>query len=136
MRAVRKVWFNSVLAVTIGDLLLWVFYALVTFVFLIARTNGEVRGYVIVSQFLGFILFRISISKIIYPILSYIIVKITAITRKINTFINRFYEKIELLALKFFKSIKKLLKNVVKLLYTYKNILSTENNLDETKTET
>ena len=135
VRALRRVCLNSIFAITAIDIILWIFFAFITFVFLIARTNGEVRGFVIFGEFIGFVVFRISVSKIIFRILSFIFIKAFAFKRKINRFLYKFYSKIELLTLNFFKCIKKLLKRVGKLLYTYKNNLSMEKNLNETKTE-
>ena len=143
IRSMRKVCLNSFLAVTIVDILLWIVYAFLTFIFLISRTNGEIRGYVIFGEFVGFVLFRISVSKFLYLLLSFIFEKIALIKFKINKVVDAFYIKIELYILKmikyifkFFKSVKKLLKNTYKLLYTDKNIVNLENISNETKTET
>ncbi len=143
LRALRKVCLNSFWAITIGDILLWIFYAFVTFIFLIARTNGEIRVYVLLGELTGFILFRISISKFLFSALKFIFVKTAVLNHKICELLFVIYTKIECLAmqagkfaLKILKRVKKLLKNARKLLYTNKNIASVENVLDETKTET
>lgn len=141
VRALRKVCLNSLLAITIGDILLWIFYAFITFIFLISRTNGEIRGYVLLGELLGFVLFRISISKFFYLFFKIIFQKLKAITQKINMLLSGFYIKIEHTAhkvlhflIKMLKAVKKLLKNTVKLLYTKKNIVSMEKTINETKT--
>lgn len=143
IRALRKVCMNSFFMVTVTDILLWVFYAFATFIFLMAVTDGEIRGYVLFGELTGFVLFRISVSKLIFPFLRFVFLKISDINKKTTRLIAAFNIKIEWLisktikyAFKFFKSIKKLLKNALKLLYTNKNIISTEKSLDEAKTET
>lgn len=141
VRALRKVCLSSLLAITIGDILLWIFYAFITFIFLMSRTNGEIRGYVLLGELLGFVLFRISISRFFYLFLKFVFEKLNKIIQKINMVLSAFYIKIECLALKvirllikILKTVKKLLKNTVKLLYTNKNIVSMEKAVNETKT--
>lgn len=141
IRSVRKVCLNSILAITITDILLWIIYAFITFLFMIARTKGEVRGYVLFGELFGFVLFRISISKLIVPILSFVFIKIADINLVIRKIINDFYEKIESVILKMItyifkmlKSVKKLLKNTLGLLYTNKNIINAEKTQNDTKT--
>lgn len=143
VRALRKVCLNSLLAITVGDILLWIFYAFITFIFLISRTNGEIRGYVLLGELLGFSLFRMSISKIFYLFFKLVFRRLKVIIEKLNMVLNAFCTKIERFALKvlqflikILKTIKKLLKNAVKLLYTNRNIVSMEKSINETKTET
>ncbi len=109
---------------------------------MISRTNGEIRGYVLIGEALGFILFRISFSKLFFPVFSFIFIRISDISRIIMGCINSFYIKFEAFLLKLwqgvfkiFKSAKKLLKNALKLLYTNKNIANTEKTSNETKTK-
>lgn len=142
VRALRKVCINSFFAVAVTDVLLWTFYAFITFIFLMATTNGEIRAYVLWGELIGFGLFRISISKLLFPFLSFIILKAYALKRKTTRILGVIYTKIEELCLKMLKymcnlikSIKKLLKNTFKLLYTNKNCANVENALYETKTK-
>ncbi len=142
IRAVRKVCLNSFWAVQLTDILLWVIYAFATFIFLISRTNGEIRGYVLVGEALGFGLFRVSLSRLLFPAFKFILLTTSKISKIISGFLSAFYIKFESLILKFGKSIfkisksaKKLLKNVRRLLYTNKNIDSMEKTLNETKTK-
>ena len=139
IRAARKVCLNSFLAITVVDFLLWIFYAFVTFIFLIARTDGEIRGYVLIGEMLGFIILRISLSHLLYLALSFVFIKISNIKQMGSKFIKTFYSKIEKtivkLCLSFFKKCKKTLENARKLLYSNKNIVDTENALDETTTQ-
>ena len=142
VRAIRKVCLNSFWAVFFTDILIWLLYAFVTFIFLVARTNGEIRGYILVGELGGFILFRISISRLLFSAVCFVFIKAVAVKRMISGCIRRFYIKIDDLGFKiwqglskFLKSVKKLLKNTFKLLYTNKNIADTENALNETKTK-
>ncbi len=141
IRALRKVCLNSFFAITIVDILLWICYAFATFIFMIARTKGEIRGYVIFGEFLGFILFRISISKLLMPFFSFIFLKMAKIYFFIRKLLLNIYIKVESIALKIaiyifkiLKSIKKLLKNAFILLYTKRNITNVEKAQNETKT--
>lgn len=143
IRACHKAGLDSFLAVFITDIIFWVVFAFATFVFLIARTNGEIRAYVIFGEMIGFLLFRISFSRILFPALSFVFTKTALISRKANKCLNLFYIKTESLLLKIYKgvvkilkSVKKLLKNRFKLLYTNKNNVKSENVLNEAKTET
>lgn len=142
IRAARKVCLNSFWAVQFTDILLWAVYAIVTFIFLISRTNGEIRGYVLVGEAAGFGLFRVSLSRLLFPTFKFIFLTASKISKRISGFLNKFYIKFESLILKLCKSIfkisksaKKLLKNVCRLLYTNKNIDSMEKTLNETKTK-
>ena len=144
-RASRKAGFNSAIFVFVTDILFWVLSAFVTFIFLISRTNGEIRGYVLVGEFIGFALFRISLSRLIF----WCFTLIFSSFKKLNCLINKGFEvlygktdtvmqKIRNFALKFqkssLKSIKKLLKNRRKVLYTNTNNYDAEYVLNETKT--
>ncbi len=142
IRAARKVCLNSFWAVQLTDILLWVIYAFVTFIFLISRTNGEIRGYVLVGEALGFGMFRVSLSRLLFPVFKFIFLTASKINKIISGFLSDFYIKFESLIFKMGKSIfkisksaKKLLKNVCRLLYTNKNIDSMEKALNETKTK-
>lgn len=128
LRALRKVGINSFFMVAITDVLIWMFYAFVTFIFLMATTNGEIRAYVLFGELIGFVLFRASVSKLLFPILKFVFLKIYTAKLKISQFFNKVYVKFECFfsktfkyVCKFIKRIKKGLKNAFKLLYTNKN---------------
>lgn len=142
VRAIRKTTRYSFLSVFFSDIILWLFYALLTFIFLISQTNGEIRGYIIAGEFLGFIVYRFTFSKFLFKILCFIFTKIAILKRKISKYSGVFYTKSEQLIVKIYKytikiakRVKKLLKNWHNLLYTNKNISNMENALNETKTE-
>ncbi len=52
--AARKAGANSTAAVFLQDIFYFVIIAPITFCFLLATTNGEVRAYIIFGVFLGF----------------------------------------------------------------------------------
>lgn len=145
LRALRKVGFNSFLAVFMADFLFWVLSAFATFLFLTARTYGEIRGYVLIGELFGFLLARFTVSKLTLPFFKFIFVYIKRffilfdkLLSAVYLKIDRLFSKIGAFAVKIFniavKSIKKLLKNVCKVLYTNKNNCDAEYVLDETKT--
>ena len=145
LRALRKVGFNSFLAVFMADFLFWVLSAFATFLFLTARTYGEIRGYVLIGELFGFLLARFTVSKLTLPFFKFIFVYIKRffilfdkLLSAVYSKIDRLFSKIGAFAVKIFniavKSIKKLLKNVCKVLYTNKNKCDAEYVLDETKT--
>ena len=132
-RATRKTGCVSFLLVFLSDIFFWVVSAFVTFVFLISRTNGEIRGYVIISETIGFLIFRISISRVWFPGLVVCFKAIYKFKSILIYAFNSFYVEFEKLILKicnivskFLKTVKKLLKNAVELLYTNKNNQSVE----------
>ncbi len=145
-RAIRKWTLNSYIAVFITDILFWVVLALVTFIFLIARTNGEVRGYVLTAQLLGFIACRFTLSRLSFPLFKIIFGFISGLLKKISVgiavfcsatervlnFINEFIQKILKSA---GQTLKKLLKNARKVLYTNENMKDSEYVSDESKTQ-
>ena len=143
LRALRKAYHNSFIAINIFDIMYWIISAFITFVFLIARTNGEIRGFVLLGELMGFVLFRVIISKYIVGILGWIFIKLATIKQKIDSLFYLYFDKIEKRILKtikyapkIFKSIKKFLKNGFKLLYNKLNIIDVKRSLNETKTKT
>lgn len=147
LRAMRKTGFDSFVAVFITDILFWLFLAFVTFIFLISRTNGEIRGYVLIGELIGFIILRFTVSKLWFKILYSVFMlfvklklflrgKTILIYSKIERFILLKGKQLLTVIKNVLKSVKKLLKNRPKLLYTSVNIKSAENGLYETKTKT
>ena len=141
IRAVRKVGFNTALAVNFSDIIIWIVFAFGTFIFLMARTNGEIRGYALLGEAIGFFIMRISFSKIWFKILSWFLIKTANIKRKIDRHFYTFTAKVEKRLLKgvkcvpkLFKSVKKFLKNAIKMLYNKVNIVDKKRSLNETKT--
>lgn len=143
LRTVRKYGLNSFSAVFITDISFWAISGIVTFIFLISRTNGEVRGYVIISELTGFLIFRILLSRFILPIFDFAVKKAVKIFTLFSKLFYSVFEKAEAASLKIakimlkklksgLKCIKKLLKNRHKVLYTNENTADAEYVLNET----
>ncbi len=137
LRAVRKNGFNSFWTVFFTDIFFWLFSAILTFLLLIARTNGEIRGYVLIGELLGFVIFRLLLSKVFLLIIDFLIAKLLKLLRLIRKNFYYFFIKIEkridkiiLLFCKktktMLKIVKKLLKNSAKLLYIKRNNVNVE----------
>ena len=107
--AIRRVYKWTYWIVFIIDLLTWVVFAFVTFIFLIVRTNGEIRNYVLFGEALGFGLLRISVSRFVVAFFTFIFNKIKNASDYIRVVFYRFFDKIEQLAFKTIKNIVKIL---------------------------
>ena len=125
IRALRKAGHNSDLVVFIGDVFFFFTASVIVFLFFIARTNGEIRGYVLFCAFIGFLLFRLTVSKLIFSVLVFAFSKIriiyTAVYRLIYNVFYRIWSFFEKNLKKIGKNLKKLLKSVYVLLYTKSN---------------
>lgn len=146
LRSLRKAGFNSVLTIFVTDILFWIFAAFGTFIFLIARTNGEIRLFVLIGELIGFLLFRLVFSRWILLALTtvfkcvkklnmYITEKNKLLYLKINSIISKVTAFVMNFLKRCIKSLKKLLKKGSKLLYTDTNKkYNAESICDETKT--
>lgn len=145
IRAIRKSGFNSFIAVFFTDIIFWIISAFITFIFLISRTNGEIRGYVLIGILAGFVIFRLTFSRFVFLSFTLAFKLIVKFHIKFTCFFNTIYGKIEAVFRKIgvstakflkrtLKSIKKLLKIRHKVLYTNKNNADAEYVLNETKT--
>ena len=50
----------------LGDMIFWIINSFTTFCFLLLNTNGQPRLYVFVGMSLGFIIFRLTLSKLLF----------------------------------------------------------------------
>ena len=73
VRAFHKVSVKGFFEVMLLDLLFWGTWSLITFSFLVLRCKGEVRAYVLFGQAVGFIITRISVSKLFYHIFTLVL---------------------------------------------------------------
>ncbi|MBQ9919839.1 MAG: spore cortex biosynthesis protein YabQ [Clostridia bacterium] len=121
-RAVRIVKHHTAFSVFLQDLFYFFITAIVTFIYLLALTNGEIRAYVLVGILIGFLLFIFTISK-------YYIIALTFVLKLIFKFINLILKgfyiiigKLDYLITIFLKNtlkcFKKGLKRLITLLYT------------------
>ena len=127
-------------AVFFGDIFFWVLSAFATFLFLLSRTNGELRGYVFVSIGAGFLFFKFTLSKIFMFVLVFLLTKYYKLLELIGRFFLKMFELLTALLQRmgklFQKSakwIKKLLKKGWGLLYTMSDNRNKENCADGTQ---
>lgn len=117
LRAIRKMGVNSILTVFFQDVFYFIIISPITFCFLLALTNGELRAYFFIALILGFVLIRITVSgialKVFIIIISLLVKFYNLIFNVFNTFFNLIFEKFKLLY-KFLKKISSKLKNVSK----------------------
>lgn len=144
IRAVRKADADSFASAFAGDIVFWVVSAFVTFLFLLARTNGEIRGYVLFAIALGFAAARFTVSGTVFTMLKTIVGFIVSVLRKISVTVIFICCRIQYAMAKvgvflkcafsgLFRVIKKLLKSIRQLLYTKKNSSESGQCADEDK---
>lgn len=102
-RTLRRSFKHKKITVFIEDILFFLVATFITFLLLMARCNGEVRAYVIVSIILGFFIYRITLSRLLLPIAVFILKLFIKILNKIGSFIAKN-------VLLIIKKLKKLLK--------------------------
>lgn len=116
VRAFHKVSVKGFFEVMLLDLLFWGTWSLITFSFLVLRCKGEVRAYVLFGQAVGFIITRISISKLFYHIFTLVLKVFRRIFEFFGSNVRKAVECLENIK-KSLKYIKKVLQHKVKLLY-------------------
>lgn len=131
-RALRRAGLNSFIATFIADIIYWIVIAFLTFLFLLARTKGEIRGYVLIAALIGFLVFRITLSKLLFKFLSFIFCQTVKLYKQIHNVFYSFYDRFSVflakVLAKFAKSSKRGLKNLKKLLKNRYNMLYTKKN--------
>ena len=122
LRALRRSGFNSDFAVFIQDILYFIILLPITFCFLLALTNGELRAYFFVGIAVGFLVIRISVSKLvlkIFVLIFSVLKKIYSVCKKminkifsyISVFTGKIYLFFKEISVKTINCFKKLLKN-------------------------
>ena len=125
LRAVRKAFSFSVAAVFFQDTFFSLLIAVVTFLFLLSVTNGELRAFVILGICIGFIVCRFTISLLFFNLLKFVILKGKFAFLFLSGIFYSGFDRIERNITIFFKNsvktVKKLLKKGKGLLYTKKS---------------
>ncbi len=120
LKGLRQNRLNSLIIVLFLDLLFFLVLTPAMFCFLIATTNGQLRGYILIGTLIGFLIYRHTISKLLFKFyfkfLKYIFKVAVFLKYKINTFIDRTYQII----LKIINFISKIIK---KTLNSFKKVL-------------
>ena len=68
-RVARKLKKFSKTGVFFQDIAFWIVATFVTFLLLMARCNGEVRGYILIGELLGFFVYRLTLSPFVLKFL-------------------------------------------------------------------
>ncbi len=109
-----KSWF----AVFISDILYWLVAAVAVFCFLVLRTKGQVRGYVLLGAVLGFVAGKLLFGNALVHLFCWIQQLLNQVFRflcwpvqKIFAFLSKICKKIGLIIKKGLKNLKKLLYN-------------------------
>lgn len=111
---------NSFLNTFLLDLLYFLLFTPVLFCFLIATTNGQLRGYILIGVIVGFLLFRYTISKFLFKWYLKILKKFFKLAVLFNAKINLFFDCIFEIGLKIFKMFSEIIK---KRLNSFKKVL-------------
>ena len=123
-RSLRKSIKFSSIVIFFQDILYFFIISIITFIFLLSLTNGEIRGFVIFGILIGFLLCYFTFSKILLKFLSQIFRFLIIFFGKTNSILNLAFCKVYIFLSKFLKNIqntyKKCLKKVKGLLYTKK----------------
>lgn len=125
LEAIRRTDKINGLRLWINDILFFLFVGFTTYCFLFVRVNGEIRGFVILGEGLGFWCFKTAFSKFLIKTVSIIysfIKRIIYITSsKIKELINKTYRFFSKLLEKVKYLFKKRLKTEEDIVYTEKN---------------
>lgn len=117
LRALHKRTLKGFFEVFVSDLLFWSIAAMLTFCFLIIRCNGNVRGFVIVGQAIGFVAVRLTLSRYFLAGINWIMSVFSCIFRWIGRFIAKMFRIPKNILKKILKYAKKLLQHKCKLMY-------------------
>ena len=121
-RAGRIVFFKKNLFVFLEDIFYFFILSIITFLFLLGTTNGEVRAYILLGILLGFICFYRTVSSLTLKSFTLILRWIKSFLKAVSKSFYAFFDKFELLASLFFKNTIKIFKKGLKttkgLLYT------------------
>ncbi len=88
-RTLRQSFKHKKITVFIEDILFFLVATFITFLLLMARCNGEVRAYVIVSIVLGFFFYRITLSRLLLPVAVFLLKFFIKIFNKIGSIIGK-----------------------------------------------
>lgn len=119
LRALHKRTLKGFFEVFVSDLLFWGVAAIMTFCFLVIRCNGNVRGFVIVGQAIGFSAVRLTLSRFILAGIDWIMSAFSCVFRFIWRFVAKMFRIPKNIFKKILKYAKKLLQPKCKLLYNH-----------------
>lgn len=114
LRALRKHGRNSYFAVFFEDITFWLIAAFGTFIFLLSRTSGEIRGYVIAGHLIGFVIFRFTLSRFTFKIFCAVFKFLKKIKHILSLVFNKLADVCENFSNCVFEGIKKIFKIIPK----------------------
>ena len=131
IRATRSAGANSAFAVFAGDVIFSAVSAVCVFLFAVALTNGEIRGYIVFSVAAGFLAFRFTLGRITFFVFDLLFCFVSRVTARVfailadvcdylQGIVASLFGKTAKAALSCAGALKKLLKSVCKMLYTTK----------------
>lgn len=122
LRSIRQIIPHKDITVFFEDIIYFLIISILTFIFLMATTNGSVRSYILVGISFGFCLSNIFISRYIIYVFRYLLKWILALFLLVSTVyykvFTKIFEIISKITLNSLNNLKKLLKNTIELLYT------------------
>ena len=117
IRAIRQIKALTYAIIFWQDFFYFVFISPIIFCFLLATTNGEVRGFILFGIVAGFFITRFSLSKFLLKVLIFLLSIIEYIYKFLNKYFNKILQflrkTVELIAVKT-KNIFKKTKNGLK----------------------
>lgn len=114
LRALRRAKKISDITVAVQDIIYFIIISPITFLYLLAATNGELRFYIFLGIFLGFLLFFYTVSQLWVAILKVCFSAIFGIFNKIFTLQNAFFSKTNRFLEKYFKKTVNFFKKALK----------------------
>lgn len=116
LRVIRIILSFSKTATYVTDILFSVTASIMTFLFCLSVTNGEVRFYIILGEFIGFFVFYFSFGSVAVRFSEKTVKKIAKLFRRIFRFIfSPFIRIFAVIHMKFTKNLKKVQKKAKKL---------------------
>ncbi len=116
---------SSAVSVFFQDIIYSAIVSVIAFCFFLIFVNGEIRSYILLGFVLGFFIFKITVSKIILPIIKFMFGALIRIFSFLNSvflsfegFLSRFFIKFKFFLKNNGNRLKKLLKRQKGLLYT------------------
>ena len=105
----------GILSVFIKDIIFSLFAAFVTFMLLMARSNGAIRGYILFFMAFGFVLFKVTLSKFWLGLWLCIFSFFNKIKTVLESLLQRFCNALDRFESQVFKKCKKMFKKALKL---------------------
>lgn len=109
LKAVNKAVKITAIYIFIEDILFFSFAAFITFCFFLVTTGGEIRAYILTGIFIGYALYAVTLSKIIFPVIYKFFIIIKKVKRKVTGWLRPIFTAISgYFSLNFSKILKKI----------------------------